>query len=356
MLAASLVGVVLMCSPCSGRVPPLDQQRQPSASSPAHIADDEWMMIEAACHNQKLKSHAAYMDCLGRQVKALDAGTGKPSLAGVSSDERAMIESACKIQRLSRGPAAYYSCLRQQLAAPNAIAARASTLAAKTKEPATENPSGREAPRPSPPGARAAQPASSPSAEAAKEQAGPASPAAAPDSANSASAISVLEVLAILAAAAIGVWFSWKAYRGVRGPKCARCARRFKGSGAYCAKCIAAFQAAAQQAAAQQRHAEQQARDDEWNRQGWRAAEPSGEHRQHEPQPRSEPDGAFDPYVVLGVARNASKEDIRAAYLRQMAIYHPDKVAHLGEDLQELAKRKAQAINRAYEELLQATG
>ncbi len=36
---------------------------------------------------------------------------------------------------------------------------------------------------------------------------------------------------------------------------------------------------------------------------------------------------------------------------REMSIYHPDKVAHLGSELQELAKRKAQAINQAYEEL-----
>jgi restriction system protein len=60
---------------------------------------------------------------------------------------------------------------------------------------------------------------------------------------------------------------------------------------------------------------------------------------------------AFDPYAILGVSRTASPEDIRAAYRREMANYHPDKVAHLGRDLQELANAKAQAINRAYQEL-----
>jgi DnaJ-domain-containing protein 1 len=35
-----------------------------------------------------------------------------------------------------------------------------------------------------------------------------------------------------------------------------------------------------------------------------------------------------------------------------MANYHPDKVAHLGVELQELAQRQTQAINRAYEELM----
>jgi DnaJ-domain-containing protein 1 len=38
-----------------------------------------------------------------------------------------------------------------------------------------------------------------------------------------------------------------------------------------------------------------------------------------------------------------------------MANYHPDKVAHLGAELQELAKRNAQAINRAYQELMNST-
>jgi restriction system protein len=59
---------------------------------------------------------------------------------------------------------------------------------------------------------------------------------------------------------------------------------------------------------------------------------------------------AFDPYAVLGLSRGASLEEIRAAYLREMVNYHPDKVAHLGKELQELAKVKAQDINRAYEE------
>ncbi|HEY6306700.1 MAG TPA: restriction endonuclease [Candidatus Angelobacter sp.] len=60
---------------------------------------------------------------------------------------------------------------------------------------------------------------------------------------------------------------------------------------------------------------------------------------------------AFDPYAVLGVSPNASLEEIRAAYRREMVNYHPDKVAHLGKELQELAKTKAQEINRAFEEL-----
>jgi hypothetical protein len=66
--------------------------------------------------------------------------------------------------------------------------------------------------------------------------------------------------------------------------------------------------------------------------------------------PKNQPT-LFDPYAVLGVSPNASLDEIRAAYRREMVNYHPDKVAHLGKDLQEFAKTKTQEINRAYEEL-----
>ena len=62
-------------------------------------------------------------------------------------------------------------------------------------------------------------------------------------------------------------------------------------------------------------------------------------------------DGPFDPYKVLGIAPSASKETIKAAYKARMNEYHPDKVAHLGEDLQKLAHSKALDIQRAYQQL-----
>ncbi len=61
--------------------------------------------------------------------------------------------------------------------------------------------------------------------------------------------------------------------------------------------------------------------------------------------------GAFDPHAVLGVGRKASADEVRAAYRARMQEYHPDKVAHLGSDLQELAHAKAQDIQRAYRAL-----
>jgi uncharacterized membrane protein YkvA (DUF1232 family) len=60
---------------------------------------------------------------------------------------------------------------------------------------------------------------------------------------------------------------------------------------------------------------------------------------------------AWDPYAVLGIARGATADEISRAYRAQMKLYHPDRVADLGPELQEVAHRKAIDIQRAYEEL-----
>ncbi len=60
---------------------------------------------------------------------------------------------------------------------------------------------------------------------------------------------------------------------------------------------------------------------------------------------------AFDAYHVLGVSRSASKDEIQVAYRSRMREYHPDKVAHLGEELRQLAHAKSQDIQRAYRQL-----
>ena len=54
-------------------------------------------------------------------------------------------------------------------------------------------------------------------------------------------------------------------------------------------------------------------------------------------------------YRVLGVPENASKEQITEAYKKMISQYHPDKVAHLGHDLRDLAETKSKQINAAYD-------
>lgn len=68
-------------------------------------------------------------------------------------------------------------------------------------------------------------------------------------------------------------------------------------------------------------------------------------------RPQEESARAFDAYAILGVERSAGRDAIRSAYRARMQEYHPDKVAHLGEELQRVAHVKSQEIQRAYHQL-----
>ncbi len=60
------------------------------------------------------------------------------------------------------------------------------------------------------------------------------------------------------------------------------------------------------------------------------------------------PFASKDPYEILGVKPGASIEEIQAAYRAAAQQYHPDKVAHLGDEFQELAQKKFVEIQEAY--------
>jgi preprotein translocase subunit Sec63 len=60
---------------------------------------------------------------------------------------------------------------------------------------------------------------------------------------------------------------------------------------------------------------------------------------------------SWDPWAVLGVARGASPDEIARAYREQLKRYHPDRVADLGPELQQVAHRKTVELQRAYAEL-----
>lgn len=63
----------------------------------------------------------------------------------------------------------------------------------------------------------------------------------------------------------------------------------------------------------------------------------------------SRPD--LNPHAILGISPGASQDEIQSAYRARMREYHPDKVAHLGEELQELAHRRSIDIQQAYQRL-----
>ncbi len=81
------------------------------------------------------------------------------------------------------------------------------------------------------------------------------------------------------------------------------------------------------------------------------AGRSSDKHSQQKTQTGSNQTRAFDAYEILGVTPSASEDAIQAAYRSRMKEYHPDKVAHLGEELQKLALEKSQEIQRAYRQL-----
>lgn len=75
-----------------------------------------------------------------------------------------------------------------------------------------------------------------------------------------------------------------------------------------------------------------------------------GSYRQQE---KSRP---LNPYDVLGVSANASRDAVVNAYRKLAVKYHPDKVANLGEELRFLANKKMQEINWAYSVILKGNG
>jgi DnaJ like chaperone protein len=56
-------------------------------------------------------------------------------------------------------------------------------------------------------------------------------------------------------------------------------------------------------------------------------------------------------YKILEIESSASDEEVKKAYRRMAMKYHPDKVAHLGEDVQKAAQDKFRTVNEAYENI-----
>ncbi|MEW6323430.1 MAG: J domain-containing protein [Acidobacteriota bacterium] len=56
-------------------------------------------------------------------------------------------------------------------------------------------------------------------------------------------------------------------------------------------------------------------------------------------------------YDLLGVAPTADAEEIKKAFRREIARYHPDKVQHLGKEFQEMAAVRAAELTAAYKTL-----
>jgi len=78
---------------------------------------------------------------------------------------------------------------------------------------------------------------------------------------------------------------------------------------------------------------------------------PAGPGPQRGPGVRPPPLGPqrADPYVVLGLDRNANERDIKRAYRKLMSQHHPDKLGDVPDELKRRAEDRAREINAAYE-------
>jgi DnaJ like chaperone protein len=56
---------------------------------------------------------------------------------------------------------------------------------------------------------------------------------------------------------------------------------------------------------------------------------------------------------MLGLENKTTDEEIKKAYREAAQKYHPDKVAHLGEEFKQMAEEKMREINKSYEYLTQ---
>ncbi len=62
-----------------------------------------------------------------------------------------------------------------------------------------------------------------------------------------------------------------------------------------------------------------------------------------------------DPYLMLGVARDASSEEVAEAYRALVQIYHPDRYVDAPPRVQAEAHKRMQALNAAYDAVRQSS-
>ena len=56
-------------------------------------------------------------------------------------------------------------------------------------------------------------------------------------------------------------------------------------------------------------------------------------------------------YNVLGVSSSSSDQEIKKAYRKMANKYHPDKIAHLGDDFKDIAQEKFKSVSEAYQKI-----
>jgi hypothetical protein len=74
--------------------------------------------------------------------------------------------------------------------------------------------------------------------------------------------------------------------------------------------------------------------------------------RDRDPKPeQSQREDISDPFTILEISPKATASEVKIAYHEMVGKYHPDRVADLGLDLQNVAEEKSKQINWAYNEI-----
>ena len=315
----------------------------------------EQALIEYMCgatQSARARVTDAYDACLRAQLLSLRADFGR-DLSRLSASERKMLDSACSNPRATRGRDAYVACLSAQLVSLRSRRNRGNPAPSEATDPPPETVS---------------VPPESPEPPALQESESPVG-------------LWIAATVFTLFAALGGVLVAGKARRAAQR-KCEVCGRDIQESGDLCQKCrheaaeavrTAATERADQKRAQEdlhRRHSEQEeeqrlekARHETEDRlrqeqeQEARVRQREEEARQRqmeEARQRSQVDivsSEFDPYAILGVPPDASKEDILAAHQAAKLKYDPDQVAHLSAEVRDHFKAKFDAVDLAYKKL-----
>jgi flagellar biosynthesis GTPase FlhF len=315
----------------------------------------EQALIEYVCgatQSARARVTDAYDECLKAQLLLLRADFGR-DLSRLSASERKTLDSVCSNPRATRGRDAYVACLSAQLVVLHNRRIRANPAPVEATDPPPESVS---------------VPPASPALPALQESQSPVG-------------LWIGAAVFTLFAALGGVLVAAKARRAAQR-KCLVCGRDIQESGDLCQKCrheaAKAVRTAATERADQQRaqeavhrrhseHEEEQRQEkarqeaeerlrqeQEQEARVRQREEEARQRREEEARQRSQVDIAsteFDPYAILGVPPDASKEDILAAHQAAMLKYDPAQVAHLSAEVRDHFKAKADAVDVAYKKL-----
>ena len=335
------------------------QRGQPEPAGPTAI---EQALIDHVCRGTRATSGAdAHEACLDAELVSMRDDFGR-DLRRLSAEERKAIDFACSGLQTDRGRDTYVACLNAEL-----ISVRSRRRGGKPRAQAapTSPDGGDPAFDPTEPGEDIVSP-----------------DGAAPQSVLRSTRLWIGVFVVSLLIAGGGMVLAKVAKQ--QATKCRTCGASFSEPGDLCPNCRHEAAAALRRAAAERvelarakdaeekrlREQEEGQRqklakleerakqeEEERMRQQEKARQDEARQREEEarrPQVREDgidAEGVFDPYTVLGVPREASKETIEAAYQEAKAKYAEDQLEFLGIELQLRFRVKAQAVEKAYQML-----